>query len=230
MSTMNLFERNAVEIFKDEKNVNLILFHGYGADANDLAPLSDMIRTKHTCNWFFPQGPLDIPLGGYGVGKAWWPIPIDRYQAAGADLDVSIEVPKNIDKLRAEFKKWLTMKNLEPERTVIGGFSQGGMLALDLFYTFPQNFKALALLSSNLINKAYLKSLPTDLLKGKNAFISHGTSDPVLPVSGARSLESFMSQSGLKTKSVYFGGGHEIPLNVLNQLGVFLDQSITAKT
>ncbi len=230
MSTMNLFERDAVEVFEDDKNVNIILFHGYGADANDLAPLARMIPTKHKCNWFFPQGPLDIPLGGYGVGKAWWPIPIDRYQAAGADLDVSIEVPKNMEKLRSEFKKWLFMKDFAPERTVIGGFSQGGMLALDLFYSFPQHFKALVLLSSNLINKIHLKSLPTELIQGKTAFISHGNSDKVLPISGAKVLETFMQQSGLKTKSTYFSGGHEIPAMVLNQLGSFFDQSIDLKT
>lgn len=230
MSTMNLFERNAVEIFEDEKNVNVILFHGYGADANDLAPLARMIPTKHKCNWFFPQGPLDIPLGGFGIGKAWWPIAVDRYQAAGADLDISAEVPKNIEKLRTEFKKWLDMKSLDPKRTIIGGFSQGGMLALDLFYSFPQYFSALALLSTNLTNKTYLKSVPLDMIKGKNAFLSHGTSDPVLPVSGAKSLETFMNQSGLKTKSAYFGGGHDIPPTVLNQLGLFLDQTITVTT
>lgn len=224
---MNLFERNAVELFVDEKNVNIILFHGYGADAQDLAPLSQMIRTKRECNWFFPQGPLDIPLGGYGVGKAWWPIPIDRYQAAGATLDVSIEVPKGIEKLRSEFEKWLAIKKLDPKITFIGGFSQGGMLALDLFYSFPAHFNSLGLLSSNLINKSYLKTLPTDQIKGKTAFISHGQSDPVLPINGARSLESFLTQSGLKTKTTYFNGGHEIPPIVLAQLGIFLDQSLS---
>ncbi len=225
---MNLFDKNAVEIFEDVKNVNVILFHGYGADADDLAPLSRMIPTKHACNWFFPQGPLEISLGGYGVGRAWWPIPIDRYQAAGATLDISLEVPKGIEKLRVEFQKWLSMKNLDPSKTLISGFSQGGMLALDLFYTFPQSFTALGLLSSNLVNKAYLKNIPAEFLKGKNAFISHGTSDPVLPVTGARALESFLSSSGLKTKANYFSGGHEIPPVVLNQLAQFMDQFLPA--
>lgn len=221
---MNIFDKNAAELFEDQKNANIILFHGYGANAQDLFPLSRMIPTKHRCNWFFPQGPLDIPLGGFGVGKAWWPISLDRYQAAGVTLDISSEVPKGIEKLRSEFQKWLLMKNLDPKKTLIGGFSQGGMLALDLFYTFPQNFNALGLLSSNLFNKAYLKSMPTESFKDKSAFLSHGHSDTVLPITGSKSLETFLNQSGLKTKTVFFSGGHEIPPTVLNQLGSFIDQ------
>lgn len=227
MSTMNLFEKNAVELFEDEKNVNVILFHGYGADADDLAPLAQMIPTKQSCNWFFPQGPLEIPLGGYGIGRAWWPIPLERYQAAGTILDISIEVPKGIEKLRVEFQKWLSIKKLDPEKTLIAGFSQGGMLALDLFYSFPKQFNTLGLLSSNLVNKPYLKSLSTEFIKNKNAFISHGQSDPVLPLSGAKALETFLTQSGLKTKALYFNGGHEIPSIVLNQFGHFMDQTFS---
>ncbi|MBL7544915.1 MAG: hypothetical protein JNL11_13945 [Bdellovibrionaceae bacterium] len=223
---MNLFERNAVEVFEDDKNPNIILFHGYGADAQDLAPLSQVIRTKHKCNWFFPQGPLDIPLGAHWIGKAWWPIAIDRYQSAGAELDTSTEVPKGIEKLRTEFQKWLDLKKLDPKKTLVAGFSQGGMLASDLFFTFPKNFRALGLLSTNLINKAYLKILPTDDIKGKMAFISHGHSDPVLPISGARALESFLNQAGLKAKTIFFNGGHEIPPLVLSQFGQFIDQTL----
>lgn len=223
---MNLFERNAVELFEDHKNPNIIMFHGYGADAQDLAPLSKMIRLKQMCNWFFPQGPLDIPLGGHWIGKAWWPISVDRYQAAGADLDISLEVPKGIEKLRSEFEKWLKMKDLDPTKTFISGFSQGGMLALDLFFSLPNSFHSLGLLSTNLINKPYLTSKLTDELKGKTAFLSHGHSDPVLPISGSRSLDSFLITAGLKTKNVHFNGGHEIPPTVLNQLGQFLDQNL----
>mgnify|MGYP002377935850 FL=1 len=224
MSTMNLFDKDAVEIFEDEKYANVILFHGYGADAQDLYPLSRMIPTKVKCNWFFPQGPLSIPLGAHWVGKAWWPIPIDRYQEAGSTLDTSVEVPKGIEKLRAEFQKWLNMKRLDPKRTLICGFSQGGMLAQDLFFTFPQNFRALGLLSTNLINKAYLKAQPTENVKGKHAFISHGHSDPVLPIAGSKALDTFLNEAGLKTKTCHFSGGHEIPPIVLTQLGQFMDQ------
>jgi phospholipase/carboxylesterase len=226
MSTMNLFERNAVEVFEDEKNLNIILFHGYGADAQDLFPLSRMINTKRKCNWFFPQGPLDIPLGAHWIGKAWWPISVDRYQAAGATLDISTEVPKGIEKLRTEFQKWLNMKSLDPKNTLIAGFSQGGMLAMDLFFTYPNNFAALGLLSTNIINKAYFKTLPLDAIKDKPVFISHGNSDPVLPINGSKAMESFLSQSGMKTKTTFFSGGHEIPPQVLTQLGQFIDQHL----
>lgn len=221
---MNLFDKDAVEVFEDDKYANVILFHGYGADAQDLHPLSRMIPTKVKCNWFFPQGPINVPLGAHWIGKAWWPIPIDRYQEAGADLDTSTEVPKGIEKLRGEFQKWLSMKGLNPQKTLIAGFSQGGMLAQDLFFTFPQSFSSLGLLSTNLINKAYLKSQPTEAIKGKNAFISHGHSDPVLPIAGARALETFLIETGLKTKTHFFSGGHEIPPIVLTQLGYFIDQ------
>lgn len=221
---MNIFDKNLIEGFSDPNLDSIVLFHGYGADANDLAPLSEYIPTSKKFNWYFPNGPLSIPLGGAWMGRAWWPIPLERYQQEGKNLDVSEEVPNGIDKLAIEFKKWLSAKNIDSKKLILGGFSQGGMLALDLFFELEAPPKALLLLSTNLINKKNLKTKFKKEMLNSQYFLSHGTSDPVLPISGSDRLQSFLNEYGIKGKKINFNGGHEIPPNILLEMGKFISQ------
>ena len=81
----------------------LVLFHGFGADAYDLQTLSDVIKTPWPCNWIFPQGILEVPIGPGWTGRAWWPIDMAAHQQAAnnnSPLDLSADRPANLDPLR----------------------------------------------------------------------------------------------------------------------------------
>jgi phospholipase/carboxylesterase len=56
-------------------------------------------------------------------------------------------------------------------------------------------------------------------------FQSHGTGDPVLPVSMARALTALIRESERQVTSIEFNGGHEIPPVVMQQLNEFLKKN-----
>ncbi len=209
---MNLFDKNLLEDFQDPNLDSIVLFHGYGADAQDLFPLSKVIPTQKKFNWYFPNGPISIPLGVGWTGKAWWPISLDRYQKESRNLDISDEVPEDIEKLVSDFSSWIKAKKIDPKKLIIGGFSQGGMLALNLFFNLEVPPKALILLSSNLVNKTNLKKHLKSEMIDSAFFMSHGQNDPVLPMGGADRLHSFLTSAGLRGKMIRFNGGHEMVL------------------
>jgi len=208
---------------KDPSAPYVILFHGYGADASDLRPLADYIPTKKTFNYIFPEGPLSIPLGGHWTGRAWNHINLARLQDPSGDYDISSESAKELPETRKLIHNMLRDLKVPMDQVILGGFSQGGMMAVDQYLSYPETPKALVLLSTALVNKVEWKTLA----KGKTPvpyFMSHGQQDPVLKIRCSDQLNSFLNEFGLKGERHIFQGGHEIPMDILQKLGAFLDR------
>lgn len=211
--------------YHDDNAPWVILIHGYGANAADLEPLKDYIPTSKKINWLFPEGIMEVPIGPGWTGKAWWPVALSSLQID----DFSSTKPEGLEKARTELMAMIEALNVSWNRIILGGFSQGAMLATDLYLHAPQTPAGLALLSGSLINKEELKPLVTKR-PGEKFFQSHGDLDQVLPINGARRLESFLNQGGMKGSCLTFRGGHEIPPSIIQKVGNYIDQQITAKS
>lgn len=210
--------------YHDDNAPWVILFHGFGADASDLESLKDHVPTTKKLNWLFPQGIIEVPIGPGWTGKAWWPIAMSTL----AD-DFSGIKPDGLIKAREVSNQMVAALGVPWNKIFIGGFSQGAMLAADLYLNAPETPAGLILLSGSLLNKDELKPLVANR-KGEKFFQSHGELDNVLKMRGARQLESLLNAGGMKGGVVQFAGGHEIPMPVLAKLGDYLNQQISAKS
>jgi phospholipase/carboxylesterase len=107
------------------------------------------------------------------------------------------------------------------ERLVIGGFSQGSMAACNAVFTRNLTPGGLVILSGTPVNiEAWKRGMVSK--SGVPVFQSHGLHDPLLSFQAAEQLRDEMRQAGLSTDWIPFGGGHEIPMPVLEGLGRFL--------
>ena len=203
----------------------IIFFHGYGADAHDLASLSGVIPTKKTFNWLFPQGNLEVPIGPGWTGRAWWNIDMQAIQnaaAKGETRDMISEVPAGLKKAREMTFEMIKQLRVPWNKIILGGFSQGAMLATELFLNAPETPAGLALMSGTLINQdEWKKQIPQRA--GCKFFQSHGEADMVLGYKQAQKLETLFCQNGMKGSLMGFRGGHEIPQGVLSKLGEYLN-------
>ena len=224
---------NALDEFNDENADWAIVFHGYGADAFDLFPLRDLLRLSKPINWIFPQGPLEIPIGPGWTGRAWWNIDIEKIQRdsmAGIDRDLSQEKSEAAILARNKVLSMIESLKVPWSKIILAGFSQGAMLATDVFMQAPQNPKALVLWSGALVNKEEWKvrSQSEEFRQRMSAkpsatfYQSHGAMDTVLTIKNAQRLEGFLQSIGLKGKLVTFPGGHEIPPQILQQTKDYL--------
>lgn len=203
----------------------VILFHGFGADANDLASLADVIPVSKTCNFLFPQGPLEVPIGPGWTGRAWWTIDMDRLQRdaqLGQDRDMGAEKPTGLPAAREKAFKMIEALKVPWNKIILGGFSQGGMLAVDLALHAPEQPLGLVVLSSSILNKEEWKAKIAQR-KDLPFYQSHGENDAVLSLKNAQRLETFLTQGGLKGRLQKFPGGHEIPAPVISRLGSWLN-------
>lgn len=202
----------------------IILFHGYGADASDLSPLGDIISTPIATNWLFPQGILEVPIGPGWSGRAWWNIRMSDLQAAadrGENFDFSDIKPDGFETAKKKAFEMIQGLKVPWNQIVLGGFSQGAMLATELYLSAPETPKGLMILSGTLINQSEWKPKVANR-QGQSFFMSHGTQDAVLGIKHAQKLETLLCQGGMKGKLMSFGGGHEIPPHILKAAGTYL--------
>ncbi len=200
---------------------SVIMLHGYGANGRDLVGITGMPEISDLeLNWYFLEAPLEpSELMAFG-GKAWFSLTLSSFNPnMNADALEKFYSMKN-----PEFEKSMEMvKNtiwdLDLKTDVhIGGFSQGAMMATNIFMDDPKGFKSLIALSGAPLNHTVWPK------KGlsKKAFVSHGEQDPVLPFKCGAQLNEKLSESGLDVETIWFQGGHEIPHSTLTKLSEFL--------
>ena len=198
----------------------VVLLHGFGAPGTDLIPLSRVLDVPREVRFAFPEAPLDLGPE-YAGGRAWWWIDMMKIQLAqmrGEVIDRLNDVPEGIAEARAKVRAMLEEIAPPATKLVLGGFSQGAMLACDVTLRTARPVAGLAMLSGTLISKEEWAPLASKRA-GLKTLVTHGQGDPILPFAQAESLREFLKGAGLDVTWVPFRGGHEIPGPALDALG-----------
>jgi phospholipase/carboxylesterase len=208
----------------------LLLMHGFGAPGNDLVPLHRALQVPSEVRFAFPHAPLDLAPGVAPdlAPRAWWMIDIARLQSdiRGGRGEILVkETPEGLEAARNAVLGMLEALERDhaapPSRIVIGGFSQGSMLACDVLLRHERAFAGAVLLSGAVICEDEWTRL-AEKRRGVRVLQSHGKSDPVLPYVGGERLRNLLSAGGLEVEWISFGGGHGVPDSVVNRLGDFV--------
>ena len=156
----------------------LVLFHGRGADENDLFPLLDVLDPDRRLHGYTPRGPLRLPPGG----AHWYIVP-----------RVGFPDPATFHATYDEVSAWLD--SLPYERVVLGGFSQGAVMS----YTFGLGRgrrRPVAILAfSGFVPQVDGFELDLDPPLPP-VTIAHGTLDPVIPVEFGRAARDLLTGAG----------------------------------
>ena len=181
--------------------VALVLFHGYGANEQDLAPLGPVLAPA--LPWAALRAPLGVAPGGY----AWFP-PL---------------APGDRDPARATDAAWQWIDaHLAPDATVAAvGFSQGGLMATQLLRTRPGRVAATVVLSG-FVHAG--PQLADDQLAARRpaVFWGRGASDPVIPADAIERTRQWLTAHCTLTERVYPGLAHGIGNQEITDVRAFL--------
>jgi phospholipase/carboxylesterase len=163
-----------------------------------------------------PQGPVAVPFGGGQYGYGWFPLRMGEATDVEAFRHAS-------DLLRDFIRQAVVRYPIEPERIVLAGFSQGGMMAYDLGLREPARFAGLAALSS-----WFPPQLVEDLPKlpeheGFPVLVVHGTRDNRIEIERARESRESLRPYGVVLTYREFDMGHEIRQDALKVVLQWLD-------
>jgi phospholipase/carboxylesterase len=188
----------------------LILFHGRGADEHDLVPLLDVLDPERRFVGLTPRGPLSLPPGGahwYAVREIGYPDPstfLPTYALVG---------------------EWLDGLGFPPERTILGGFSQGAVMsyAMSLGHGRPRPASVLAL--SGFVPTVEGFELDLDPPLPRYA-IGHGTLDPVIRVEWGRRARTLLEEAGAEVRYAEYPLPHAIHPGFLLQVRDWLTDRV----
>lgn len=203
----------------------VVLMHGFGVPGNDLVLLPRHIDAPAGTRFVFPEAPIRLG-GNYGEGRAWWPIDMERLQEMamrGQPRDQSESVPPGMSEANAKVEAMLDELGvlLGPSKLVLGGFSQGSMLACDVALRSSRKLAALVVLSGTaLAAKEWDPRMPAR--RGLPVLMSHGDADPLLAMAQAELLRDKLVRAGLEVRWVPFRGGHGVPPEALAAVGKLL--------
>ena len=203
----------------------VVLMHGFGAPGTDLVGLQQVLDAPEGTRFVFPEAPIALPMPMLQA-RAWWEIDIERIQRAmmtGSLRDVRKEEPAGIiDARNAVFSTLDALEAaLSPSKVVLGGFSQGAILTLDVALHSDRPFAGLVLFSGSFMaERIWRPKMPNRA--GLPVFQSHGMMDPVLPYALATELHDALKEAGLRATFTAFAGMHEIGAPAIGEVNRFL--------
>jgi phospholipase/carboxylesterase len=200
-----------------------VILHGFYGSAEELVPFARSLSAP--ARFVFPDGPLDLTTLGL-AGRAWWPIDTAARDAALASRrprDLSSWVPSELPAARAQLEALLDelVARLGPAPLVLGGFSQGAMLACDVALRSRRELAGLVLFSgARVAGEAWAPLLSGR--RGTPIIMSHGREDWDLSFAAAEAFRDDLRAAGCEVRWVPFEGGHEVPLVAWRELRTLL--------
>jgi len=194
---------------------SILVLHGWGASAHDLIGLSPILNGGEALV-LSPQGPVVFPIAEGVPGYGWFDLTRGGPPQPG-DIKQAADV---VDRFLAAAAERYP---IDPRKTVLLGFSQGGVVAYELTLRDPGRFAGLVALSS---------WLPEELVTGAGAprlenlpvFVTHGTEDPMIPIERGRESRERLTALGALLTYREYERQHEIRPEALRELLRWLDE------
>jgi phospholipase/carboxylesterase len=193
----------------------LVLMHGVGSNEHDLFGLAPHVPANfHVLSLRAPYvlGPQSFAWFEFSVTAQGGRLINEAQEQASR-----VVVAQTVDAAAQQL-------GIPPQRVVVGGFSQGGIMSLSLLLTQPQLMQAAMVLHSRLLDQVLPQLVAPAQLEGKQLWLSHGTRDQVIALANAHRVRDLVKTLPIVLRYTEFPNAHEITSPELSQAMAWLQQ------
>lgn len=172
----------------------VIWLHGLGADGYDFIPIIDVLNINKAVKFIFPHAPLRaITINNGYTMRGWYDIHNLSSMRDNIDEDGILESVQQIEELiYAQIKS-----GINPNKILIAGFSQGGVLGYALARFSQYKFAGIIALSCYLPDFKYNEK--NSVNQDTQIFAAHGVEDNVVPF--AAGIDAYEKMQKLEFKN-----------------------------
>jgi phospholipase/carboxylesterase len=203
-------------------DATVIFLHGLGDDGHgwsDVVPALGLPSTMRV-RFLFPHAPeIAVTINDGYVMPAWYDL-LDNDFNARADLSGVHASRVHVDHLIARERK----RGIAHQRIVLGGFSQGGALALYAGLRHPVRLAGLISLSAYLIDPATLPAEAASANRDVPIFMAHGSADDVVRYDWGEASRLLLERDGWSVAWHVYPMGHGAVAEEIAEMGRFIEQ------
>lgn len=196
----------------------VIWLHGLGADASDFEPLVPMFNLHQPLRFIFPNAPVrPITINGGAEMRGWYDIDPGAPLAGTEDINQSCQAIAQL--VEQEISNGIPAKQI-----VLAGFSQGGVIALQLGLSYHQSLRGIMALSTYLHDHENV----AERLDFSNVdipiFMAHGLSDPMIPITRAITSRETLLRLNYSVTWHEYAMGHQVCPQEIADIEQWLNQ------
>lgn len=176
----------------------LVLLHGVGGSETQLSALADAAPADTLV--VLARAPHVLGPGQY----AWFPV---QFTPAGPRID-AVAAEASRQRLVHFIGQLQVAHQIDPMRTVVAGFSQGGILSASVGLSAPERVAGFGLLAGRILPELEPHIAPREALHSLRAFVAHGVHDDKLPVDWAHRAAAWLDALGVTRDAREYDAGH----------------------
>ena len=210
----SLFQPDTEKSIKPKKLV--VLMHGWGADGQDLLPLAPMLAGNSSGLAIIVPDAPDI-CSANPFGRQWFELAspdLSSEVIATACLNAAPVITQMLEALCDSYQ-------ISATDIVLGGFSQGGMIALSAGLSYKLALGGIFCLSGGWLTPSQTILQET----GLPILLAHGDADPVVPLAMMKASETALISKGFAPQQLVRPAmQHSIDEAVIDTLARFIAQ------
>ena len=195
----------------------VIFLHGLGADGHDFEPIVPELGVDDLhLRFVFPHAPeRPITINEGEPLRAWYDFVPHSEHAGSGDIKASALSIKAL--LQAQIDT-----GIPPERIILAGFSQGGVMALEVGLRYEQRIAGIIALSTYLHDAATTERERTDANLALPIFMGHGTADPMIPIMRAATSRENLIRLAYDIEWHDYPMGHQVCVEEIEDIARFI--------
>ncbi|MEM9624114.1 MAG: alpha/beta fold hydrolase [Pseudomonadota bacterium] len=197
---------------------SVIWMHGLGADATDFEPIVPMLDLQQPLRFVFPNAPVrPITINGGMEMRGWYDIDPGAPLAGTADIEQACAAIGQLVRNEVE-------QGIPAEKICLAGFSQGGVIALQLGLSHPDRLRGIMALSTYLHDHEHVAERVSFANIDIPVFMAHGLSDPMIPITRAITSREALHGLNYAVEWHEYAMGHQVCPQEIADIAQWLNQ------